>query len=216
MNHQSSESGNGKTMELAVHGKQMDVGDSLRGHVQTKLEDISAKYFNHTTYATVTFSREGHGHQLTRANIIIKVGKNMLVVADGKEADPRMAFDSAADKAAKQLRRYKRRLRDHHERTEREPEVEFYKARDYTLATDQDNEQEVAEDTPVVIAEMDTHIQTMTVSDAVMRLDLSGQPALLFSNASHGRINMVYRREDGNIGWVDPENEKAAVPKKTK
>ena len=203
-------------MELAVHGKQMDVGDSLRGHVKTKLEDISAKYFNHTTYATVTFSREGHGHQETRAHITIKLGKNILVVADGQEMDPRIAFDTAAEKAAKQLRRYKRRLRDHHERTEREPDVGFFKARDYTLASDQDNEQEATEDAPVVIAEMDTHIQTMSVSDAVMRLDLSGQPALLFCNASHGRLNMVYRRQDGHIGWVDPENEKAVSPKKSK
>lgn len=207
-------------MELAVHGKQMDVGDSLRGHVKVKLEDISAKYFNHTTYATVTFSREGHGHQQTKAHITIKLGKNILIVADAMETDPRLAFDTAADKAAKQLRRYKRRLRDHHERTERAPEAEFLNARDYVLAStpDQDNEQESAhaEDAPVVIAEMDMRIGTMSVSEAVMRLDLSGQPALLFCNASNSRMNMIYRRSDGNIGWVDPENTHCAAPAKIK
>ena len=199
-------------MELAVHGKQMDVGDSLRGHVKEKLEDLNVKYFNHTTYATVTFSREGHGHQQTNVHITIKLGKNIMVIADAQEADPRIAFDAAADKAAKQLRRYKRRLRDHHERTERTPESEFLKARDYVIATThQDNDEEHApEDAPVVIADMATNIESLSVSEAVMRLDLSGQSALLFCNASHGGFNMVYRRSDGNIGWVDPENKNCA------
>ena len=85
-------------MELAVHGKQMDVGDSLRGHVKEKLEDLNVKYFNHTTYATVTFSREGHGHQQTNVHITIKLGKNIMVIADAQEADPRIAFDAAADR----------------------------------------------------------------------------------------------------------------------
>jgi ribosomal subunit interface protein len=205
-------------MELAVHGKQMDVGDSLRGHVTEKMNDLSTKYFNHTTYATVTFSRDGHGHKHTKAHIMIKLGKNILIVADAVEMDPRIAFDFAAERAAKQLRRYKRRLRDHHESTERTPETEFLKARDYVIATtpEQDNEEDTAPDTPVVIADMVTNIQSMSVSDAVMRLDLSGQPALLFRNASHGELNMIYRREDGNIGWVDPENNNSKQVQKTK
>jgi ribosomal subunit interface protein len=206
-------------MELAVHGKQMDVGDSLRGHVKEKLEDLNVKYFNHTTYATVTFSREGHGHQQTKVHITIKLGKNITVMADALEMDPRIAFDVAADKAAKQLRRYKRRLRDHHERTARTPETEMLKARDYVIANtpDQDNEDETgSEQAPVVIADMVTNIESLSVSEAVMRLDLSGQPALLFCNASHGGFNMVYRRSDGNIGWVDPENSNCTEIKKDK
>lgn len=197
-------------MELAVHGKQMDVGDALRVHVQDKLEDLSSKYFNHTTFANVTFSRDGHGHKQTRAHITIQLGRNIMVTADALERDPYVAFDAAATKAGKQLRRYKRRLRDHHDRIERTPESEFTKARDYILA----NESEESEETettdgkgPAVIAEMTTNIQSMSVSEAVMRLDLSGQPALMFCNASHGGLNMVYRRSDGNIGWVDPENQ---------
>ncbi len=200
-------------MELAVHGKQMDVGDSLRGHVQEKLEDLNVKYFNHATYATVTFSREGHGHQQTKVHITIKLGKNIMVMADAQETDARIAFDVAADKAAKQLRRYKRRLRDHHERIERTPESEFLKARDYVIANtpDQDNAgEDSGEQAPVVIADMATNIESLSVSEAVMRLDLSGQAALLFCNASHGGFNMVYRRPDGNIGWVDPENQNCA------
>lgn len=195
-------------MELSVHGKQIDVGDSLRGHVKEKIEDLNQKYFNHTTFANITFSKEGHGHPRTRAHISIKLGKNIMVVADAVEADPYVAFDSAAEKAGKQLRRYKRRLRDHHERTEQTPETEIIKARDLVLATEGDDTKNDAQtkESPVVIAEMTTSIETLTVSEAVMRMDLADLPALLFHNASHHGLNMVFRRPDGNIGWVDPGN----------
>lgn len=193
-------------MELSVHGKQIDVGDALRGHVEGKLEDLNQKYFNHATFATVTFSREGHGKPLTRAQISVQIGKNIMVVADAVETDPYASFENAAEKIGKQMRRYKRRLRDHHDRLELTPESEIAKAHDYVLAaaSEQDTAQSEKEDDPVVIAEMTTNMDTMSVSEAVMRLDLSGENALLFYNASHKRINMVYRRVDGNIGWVDP------------
>jgi ribosomal subunit interface protein len=194
-------------MELAVHGKQMDVGEALRAHVQDRLADLNQKYFNHTAYASVTFSRDGHGKKDTKAHITLQLGKNILVTADGIEKDPYIAFDAAATKAGKQLRRYKTRLRDHHDRIERSPEEEFLKAQDYILAGSPEQDNEVQED-HIVIAEMTTNIQTMSVSEATMRLDLSGQPALMFRNASHGGLNMVYQRSDGNIGWVDPEHQK--------
>lgn len=203
-------------MELTVHGKQIDVGDALRGHVEEKIGDLNQKYFNHTTFATVTFSREGHGHKQTRAHISIQLGKNIMIVADATEMEPYVAFDSAAEKAAKQLRRYKRKLRDHHERIEQSPEAEILKARKFVLAStpEQENESVTIDengvpkgDDPVVIAEMSLDIETLSVSDAVMRLDLSDQAALLFRNASHGGLNVVYKRPDGNIGWIDPENE---------
>ena len=193
-------------MELSVHGKQIDVGDSLRGHVKEKIEDLSEKYFNHTTFANITFSKEGHGHPRTRAHISLKLGKNIMVVADAVEADPYVAFDSAAEKAGKQLRRYKRKLRDHHERTEQTPEAEITKARDYVLATDGHDKELPPEEDPAVIAEMTTNIETLTVSEAVMRLELADLSALMFRNASHNGLNMVFRRPDGNVGWVDPDN----------
>ncbi len=199
-------------MELNVHGKQMDVGDALRGHVMGKIEDLNQKYFNHATFATVTFSREGHGKPQTRAHISIQIGKNIMVVADAIEADPYVSFENAAEKIGKQMRRYKRRLRDHHDRLEQTPEAEVQQARDYVLAAavEQDTAQteDLADHTvPVVVAEMTTRIDTMSVSEAVMRLDLSNQPALLFRNATHNGINMVYRRPDGNVGWVDPDGQ---------
>lgn len=199
-------------MQLTVHGKQMDVGDALRSHVSDKLEDINQKYFNRAIDATVTLAPEGHA--FTRTHISIRVGKGIMVVSDAMEADPYVSFDMAADKVAKQLRRYKKKLRDHHERLE---EDAFQGAKDYVLsaAADQDNtetEAEAGEDTslkddsePLVIAEMATYIHTMSVAEAVMRMDLSGQPAILFRNAQHGGLNMIYRRSDGNVGWVDPD-----------
>ncbi len=188
-------------MQTNIQGKQMDVGDALRARVLEKLEEINGKYFNHATDATVTFAREGHGHGLVKAHVSIRVGRNIMVVADAAENDPYVSFEAASAKVAKQLRRYKRRLRDHHERQERMPEEQALKALDYTLAEDDGIQQG---DDPVIIAEMPTLVPTICVSDAVMRMDLSGQTAFLFRNARHGGINMVYRRPDGNVGWVDP------------
>lgn len=198
-------------MELTVHGKQIDVGDSLRSHVEGKLEDLNQKYFNHATFATVTFSREGHGRPKTRAHISIQIGKNIMVVADATENDPYISFEMAAEKVGKQLRRYKKKLRDHHDRLDQTPESEIKKARDYVLAAipEQNEEDTQAEESeqgdPIVIAETTKDVQTMSVSEAVMRLDLSDEPILLFRHAGHGRVNLVHRRADGNIGWVDPE-----------
>lgn len=202
-------------MELTVHGKQMDVGDALRTHVADKITDLNEKYFNRATYATVTFSREGHGHPRTKAHISIQVGGNIMVVADAIENDPYQSFESAASKVGKQLRRYKRKLRDHHERLEQSPEAEFLRAKSYVIAAapEQDDEP-VSEDLtdlakgddPLIIAEMDSRIETLSVSEAVMRMDLANKNAFMFRNAGTGKFNMVYRRPDGTIGWVDPEN----------
>lgn len=191
-------------MNLSVHGKQMDLGEALHTHVEEKLEDINSKYFNRAIDATVTFAPEGHS--FVKTHISIRIGKDLLVMSDSQGADAYSAFDTAADKVAKQLRRYKRRLRDHHERGENSPESELSKARNYTIEPANDDTTEEEEQTagdPAVIAEMDMHIQTMCVSEAVMRLDLSGDNALMFRNVKNNAINMVYRRKDGNIGWVD-------------
>lgn len=200
-------------MELTVHGKQIDVGDALRTHVEEKITDLNQKYFNHSVFITVTFSKEGHGHPQIKCHISFKLGKNIMIVADATTGDPYASFDSAAEKAGKQLRRYKKKLRDHHERLEQTPESEIMKARDYVLAAmpdqianDDEDDGMPEGDDPVIVAEMATDIQTMSVSEAVMRMDLADQPALLFRNASHDGLNVVFRRPDGNVGWIDPEN----------
>lgn len=188
-------------MQLSVHGKQMDLGEALHTHVEEKLGDINSKYFNRAIDATVTFAPEGQS--FVKTHISIRIGKDIMVMSDSQGVDAYVAFDTAADKVAKQLRRYKRRLRDHHERLSNEES--FTPARDYTIeSSDAANDDEDGQGSePAVIAEMDTQILTLSVSDAVMRLDLLGQNALLFRNAKNKAINMVYRRDDGNVGWVD-------------
>ncbi|HEU4838470.1 MAG TPA: ribosome-associated translation inhibitor RaiA [Micavibrio sp.] len=195
-------------MQLTVQGKQMDLGDALKSHVSEKLEDINAKYFNRAIDATVTFSPEGQA--FTKTLISIRVGKDIMVISDATEIDPYIAFDQAADKVAKQLRRYKRRLRDHHQKMDEAPADQTVQALDYTLSSEQDNDEQTDH---LVIAEMATNIVTMTASDAAMRLELSGNNALMFRNASHGGLNVVYKRCDGNIGWIDPDGKSTKLGK---
>ncbi len=200
-------------MDITVQGKQIDIGDSLREHVITKIEDINEKYFNHPNSATVTFSKEGHGHVQYKTNIKVFIGKNITIIVDATEGEIYAAFDSACEKAAKKMRRNKRKIRDHHERGNKTPEQAIQEATNYTLSLADGEEHEEEKDEPTVIAEMSTNIVTMSVSEAVMRLDLSDENAFMFKNSSNGGLNMVYRRSDGNIGWVDPEQtvvEKAA------
>lgn len=200
-------------MQVTVQGQQMDVGEALRTHVEEKLDDINSKYFGRAIDANVKFTPEGNS--FFKVHIILRVGKDIMVMADDTESDPYAAFDMAAAKIAKQLRRYKRKLRDHHDRIENSPKMEAIKARDYVLAQQElepEPEEELSKedeilqgDEPVVIAEVTKEIQTLSVSEAVMRMDLADDTALLFRNAKHNRLNMVYRRPDGNVGWVDPD-----------
>ena len=199
-------------METTVQGKQIDVGAALREHVTGKIEDIDQKYFNHGTTATVTFSREGHGTAMFKVHISFNVGKNIAVVTDAVENDPYVAFDAASEKAAKRLRRYKKKLRDHHGRIEKTPETELLKAKAYTLSQQalEELDHNVEEEThvdPTIIAEIKTHIEKMSVSEAVMRMELADQNAIMFRNASNGKLNMVYLRKDGNIGWIEPDDQ---------
>ena len=198
-------------MQCIITGHHLNVGEALTDHVEDRLETINEKYFNRAIESNVTFEKEG-GH-LFRAHISIRVGKDLLVQGSATEGDIYAAFDAAADKVAKQLRRYKRRIRDHHERLDDTPEAELQNARYTTLALDDlgdaddaanDETADAPEGEPAVIAEMTTNILTLSVSEAVMRLDLAEAPALMFRNSKNGEINMIYRRGDGNIGWIDP------------
>jgi hypothetical protein len=186
-------------MQLSVKGKQIDVGDALRTHVQTQLQDIVGKYFSGTIDANVTFSKDA---QLFRADINVHAGRGILLQANASSHEPYPAFDSAAARIAKRLRRYKKKIVDHHHEAHRSEEAQI--ANSFILHGVEPEHEEEANDNPVVVAEMTTPIDMLTVSEAVMRLDLGDMPALMFRNRAHGRLNMIYRRTDGNIGWVDP------------
>ena len=195
-------------MELSVHGKQMEVGDALRTHVRTKLEDINAKYFNRAIDTVVTFSPEGHA--FVKAHISLKIGKDIMVSASAEDTEAYTAFDQASAKIAKQMRRYKTRLRDHHERMDTVPAADLLRAQDRVIApakAEEDDADMPEGNDPLIVAETAVNIQKMSVSEAVMRLDLSGGSALMFRNPKTEALNMVYRRADGNIGWVEPQDE---------
>ncbi|ACJ00566.1 ribosome hibernation-promoting factor, HPF/YfiA family [Rhodospirillum centenum] len=203
-------------MQVTVKGKQLDVGDALRSHVTDTISALVAKYFGNPLDATVVISRDAH---LFKADIQVHVGRGILLQSYGEATEPYPAFDDAAEKVAKRMRRYKRRMRDHHGRAAEEAPL---LARKYILeapplddgdADDQVDSLDAGTDAaqagdeghqPMIIAEMETSIQTLTVGEAVMRMDLTDIPALMFRNRAHGGLNMVYRRPDGNIGWVDP------------
>jgi ribosomal subunit interface protein len=196
-------------MQLTVTGKQVEIGDALRAHIDSSLNAILTKYFKTAIEAHVVVAREAH---LIRAEVSLHIGRSIVVNAHAAVDDPYAAFDAAAQRVAKQMRRYKRRLRDHHARP-REPMEPVERARDAVLAPiddepeDENEEEAAAADptgAPAVIAEISTELPRLTVGEAAMRLDLADAPVLLFRNCSHGELNLVYRRPDGNIGWVDP------------
>lgn len=188
-------------MQLSVKGKQLDVGDALRTHVDESLSRILDKYFGDALEVAVTLSREAH---LYRAVISAHVGRGIQLEAQGEANEPYPAFDAAADRMSKRLRRYKRRLRDHNSKA---AEAAPLPAQQYILAGEDPEESEDesnADGQPAVVAEMTTEIPTLTVSEAVMRMDLANLPAMMFRNSAHGGLNMIYQRSDGNIGWIDP------------
>ncbi len=196
-------------MKLIISGKHIDVGDALRTHVTERLSALVGKYYDRPIDATVTFSRQAH---LFRTDCTVHFGAGLLVNSHGEGTEIYASFDGAAERVEKRLRRYKRRLKDHHNgAAKRTVEPAF----DYILAPQADDEAEEphvdgANGTPLVIAESDAQIETLTVSEAVMRLDLGEHPAMMFRNSANGGLNVVYRRPDGNIGWIEP-NQRAVT-----
>lgn len=188
-------------MKVFVSGKRLDIGDAFRVHAEEAILSVVDKYFGNALEAHVVLSHHAH---LYRADIAVHVGRNILVQGHSEADEPYPAFDAAVEHVGKRLRRYKRRLRDHHKRQSQATAA--LQAQQYILAADgKEHDEDLPNaDKPVIVAELTTLIDTMTVSEAVMRLDLADLPAMMFRNVAHGGLNMVYRRPDGNIGWVDP------------
>ena len=186
-------------MDIRVSGHQVDTGEALQVHVGQRLTGIVDKYFNRALSSQVTFGRAPAG--AFRCDIIMHVMQNLVLKATGMAHDAHLALDQAAEKIDKQLRRYKRRLTDRHQQADHAIRLEDAA---YTVFDAGPPEAEEAPDAPPVIAETRTDIPECSVSDAVMLLDLRNTNALFFKNAGTGRHNMVYRRDDGSIGWVEP------------
>ncbi|MGO9999914.1 MAG: ribosome hibernation-promoting factor, HPF/YfiA family [Acetobacteraceae bacterium] len=188
-------------MQITVSGKQIDLSDALRTRVTDHLDAISSKYFDHALEAHVTFSR---ARSFFICDINVHAGRGLTLRGEGEAADANTAFDDAAEHIAKRLRRYRRRMNEHaRDSANRErPEA----ARQYILRQETEPASDMAngETHATVIAEQATEISLLSVSEAVMRMDLADQPVLMFRNTGTGQLNVVYRRSDGNIGWIDP------------
>ena len=191
-------------MRYQITGKQIDIGEALRTHVKAELDEVVGKFSQNPTDANVIFSKSASEFSC-EATIHLSTG--LTAQAKSHSHEIYSAFDKCAEKMETQLRRYKRRLKDHHK--ERQTPVELFPASSYILAASENTDESEPETLqPMIIAEMEAKIPSISVGEAVMQMELGGAPALVFRNEGNGGINVVYRREDGNIGWVDPSNVK--------
>ena len=187
-------------MDIRVSGHQVDTGEALRQHVDDRLQGLAEKYFARAISAQVTFGKGPHDHGFT-CDIVAHVMQGLVLKGShSAPSEAHLAFDGAADKIEKQLRRYMRRLKDRNNGQQQAMMADF----DAGYTVFQVEETEEVADAPAIIAETRVDVPDASVSDAVMMLDLRNTNALLFKNTGTGAYNMVYRRTDGTIGWVEP------------
>ncbi|WP_438954834.1 ribosome hibernation-promoting factor, HPF/YfiA family [Cognatiyoonia sp.] len=187
-------------MRYQISGKQIDIGEALQVHVQTELNEILGKYAGRPTEAVVTFSKSGQEYV---CESVVHLSTGLTVQAKGSDHEIYAAFDASSEKMDKQLRRNKRRLKDHHK--ERSQPVELYSAGSYILDGIEDSAVAEEQDaTPIIVAETETKIPSLTVGEAVMQMELAGTPVIMFRDEKSKKLNVVYKRDDGNIGWIDP------------
>ena len=187
-------------MRYQISGKQIDIGSALQQHVKDELGEAVAKYAERPTDANVIFSKSGHEF-ICESTVHLSTGLTASAKAGANEIYA--SFDGCCEKMEKQLRRYKRRLKDHHK--ERAEPVELSGGASYILASDhqgEDSEPDTLQ--PMIIAEMEAKIPSLSVGEAVMQMELAGSAVLVFRNEGKNGLNVVYRRDDGNIGWIDP------------
>jgi ribosomal subunit interface protein len=191
-------------MPLRVSGKNIDIGEALRSRVNERVAEATAKYFDGGFSGHVTIGREGFGF---RTECAIHLDSGITLEAAATAADAYASADRAAERIEKRLRRYKRRLKDHqaarpdgHGREQGAIDAPSY----VIAAPEHDDDEEVTEWNPVIIAESTTALKRLSVSEAVLELDMTGAAVVVFRHAGHGRVNLVYRRADGHIGWIDP------------
>jgi ribosomal subunit interface protein len=194
-------------IQIQVTGKHLSVGDALKEHVETRLGRDVARYFANGVRAHVTFEKQRSQFQ---SGCTLHLATGMVLQAQGESADARSAFDTAADHLEKRLKRYKQRLRDHH--AHRRQPVSARDVASFVIRSAQEEDgEEPTELNPVIIAEEKETLQELTVGEAAMQLDISSVPFVLFANSKDGQVNLVYRRDDGNIGWIDTGTPRASA-----
>jgi putative sigma-54 modulation protein len=188
-------------MPFRVSGKNIDIGEALRERVNARVAEALAKYFDGGYSGHVTVDRDGSGF---RTECAIHLDSGIVLQAEATEPDAYASADQAAQRIETRLRRYKRRLKDRHAARNGDASADL-EAPSYVIASPQaDDEDEVTAFNPVIIAESTTALKQLSVSEAVIELDMTGAPVVVFRHAGHGRVNLVYRRADGHVGWVDP------------
>ncbi len=187
-------------MPLRVSGKNLDIGEALRAQVVDRVSGAVRKFFDGSFSGHVTVAREGTGF---RTDCALHLSSGVTLQTEGSAHDAYQSADRAAERLERRLRRYKQRLKDRpvHGASTEEIALEIAS---YVIQAPEDDEAEIADFHPVVIAETKKNVRTQSVSEAVLDLDLTGAPVVVFRHAGSGRVNMVYRRNDGNIGWIDP------------
>ena len=184
-------------MTLRISGKHMDIGDSLKSRIEERITDAVDKYFGHGFSGHVNMEKQG---AFFTTDCMLHLDSGIVLQTSARENEPHASFDRAAERIEKRLRRYKRKLRDRQTANSGEEH-----AAAYSIMSLPHEDEEIAEDySPLVVAESSTSVRTQTVAMAVMQLDLMDEPVNVFKNAANGAVNIVYRRSDGNIGWVDP------------
>jgi len=187
-------------MRYQISGKQINIGTALQTHVKTELDEVIQRYAERPTDALVIFSKSAHEFAC-EATVHLSTG--LTATAKAKDTEIYAAFNSCCAKMEKQLRRYKRRLKDHHKN--RTQPVELFSGSSYTISSDDGlNQLEPESLQPIIVAEMEAKTLSLSVGEAVMQMELAGAPVLVFRNESKDGVNVVYRRDDGNIGWIDP------------
>lgn len=190
-------------MDVRVTGHQLDIGDSLRAQASGRMEALAEKYFSRAVAANVTFSPGPHNDFV--CDIVAPVAQGVVLKGHHRAQEASIAFEAAADKVEKQLRRYAKRLREHKGNGAAEEFAPTAGYRVLATAAESDSEQSEEPAAPAIVAETRVDIPEASVSDAVMLMDLRNTTALMFKNSASGELNMIYRREDGNIGWVEPQ-----------
>jgi putative sigma-54 modulation protein len=193
-------------MPFRVSGKNLDIGDALRERVNGRIAEALGKYFDAGYSGHVTVEKEGFGF---RTECVIHLDSGITLHTEANAADAYASADQAAERIEKRLRRYKSRLKDRHAARSNGANggdaAATIEAPSYVIAAPQhDGDEEHGEFNPVIIAESTTALKRLSVSEAVVELDLTGAPVVVFRHASHGRVNLVYRRPDGQVGWIDP------------
>jgi ribosomal subunit interface protein len=185
-------------MQVQVSGHHLDVGDALRTHVAERLDASVGKYFDKPIDGHVTLTKEGYE---VKADCAVHLNSGMRINVQGRANDPYLAFDAAVEKLDKRLRRYKSRLKTHANSNKPELPAEFFPS--FVLDAGNEHEEAGADDQHIIIAEGTTSVPRLSVGDAVMQMDLIDAPFVVFRNGATGGLNVVYKREDGNIGWID-------------